>query len=440
MALPAKRRILAAPHLLSSRITAYFRTFAGLGANAGHFLRATVCLWVGNGIFGVLFNLYLVSLGYNVTFVAILAAVSTVGQAAVSFVLGPVLRIWPARKVMLVATAAAACMMALSALLRPAAALVMVTALLGASIAAAAIPASPFISSQAPFKRRAHLFSAFSAAATLGSMAGSLISGVLPLVCTLIPAIGNHALSQDRIGLLLGAVITGLGVWSLWQITDATVEDTEQVQPAALHADVAAHDTARRNVLVMMAATALIALALGLIYPLFNMYFATVHHASTASIGLLFAVSGVFCTVAAFLAPVAARMGVPTGFVITRVLTAPVFLILFFQPGFAVASLAYVLRNVLGQITGTLENTFTMEVVPPSLRAAAANWRTFAYNVAWTVASVISGVVVAHFGFPCVFVASAVLTVAGSLVWYWGFVPVRFSSLSTLRGSIARRG
>jgi MFS family permease len=401
------------------------RTFTGLGANARHFLVGTVCLWVGIGIFGVLFNLYLVALGYEVTFVAILAATSTVGQAAVSLVLGPILRIWPARRVMLAATLGAACMMALSALFQAAALLVPVTALLGAAIAAAAIPASPFISTQVPMRRRAHLFSAYSAASTLGAMAGSLISGLLPALCAVLPMLGRQALSQDRTGLLLGAAITAVGVWSLWRITDATVDLDDEDHPALGHPDLSAQDEARRNVLVMMAATALIAASLGLIYPLFNMYFATVHHASTASIGLLFAISGVFCTVAAFLAPVAARMGVPRGFVLMRALTAPVFLLFFFQPGFAVASVAYVIRNILGQITGTLENTFTMEVVPASVRAAAANWRTFAFNAAWTVASLLAGFVVARFGFPSVFVASAILTVAGCIVWYYGFVPIR---------------
>jgi MFS family permease len=209
---PAKKSISATLHSVVRRASTYGRSFTDLGANASRFLLATACLWVGIGIFGVLFNLYLVAIGYNVTFVAILAAVSTVGQASVSPVLGPVLRLWQARRVMLMATSGAALAMAISALLTPAAPLVLVTLLLGAATAAIAIPASPFISEQAPVKRRAHLFSAYSAAATFGTMAGSLISGVLPLICGVFPALSGHALSQDRIGLLLGAAVTAAGV------------------------------------------------------------------------------------------------------------------------------------------------------------------------------------------------------------------------------------
>lgn len=403
------------PRRIARRAGAYARSFAGLTPNARRLLLATACLWVGIGLFGVLFNLYLIALGYNVAFVGVLAAVSTVGQASASPLLGRLLRRRSARVVMLVATVGAVITMAASALLTAAVPLVAATALLGMAIAAATIPASPFIMEQASAPRRAHLFSAYAAASTFGTTTGSLISGVLP-------ALGGRALVQDRAGLLLGAAIACVGVLSLWTITDDRVEEDAPAQPAgAPDSGLVEQRETRGNVLAMMAATAQIALALGLVYPLFNVYFATVHHASTATIGLLYAVSGMFCTGGALLGPLAARMGKLEGLVILRLFTAPLLLSFWAQPGMAVAAVAYVGRNILGQITGTLENTFSMEVVPVPLRGAVASWRTFAFNAGWTVGSVVAGVVVARFGFTNIFVASAVLTMAGSLTWYRRF-------------------
>jgi predicted MFS family arabinose efflux permease len=398
-------------------------------------------MWVGIGIFGVLFNLYLLTIGFNVAFVGALAAVSTVGQASVSPVLGRLLRHWSARAVMLVATAVAALTMAASALFTPAVPLALVTALLGAAIAAASIPASPFIMEQAPAAQRPHLFSAYSASATFGSMAGSLISGVLPAISGVLPFLGGRALVQDRAGLLLGAAITAVGIWSLWRITDERVEEAAPSRPAgAPDSGLIAQDETRRDVLAMMAATALIALALGLVYPLFNVYFATVHHASTSTIGLIYTISGVFSTAGALLGPLAARLGTLRGLVIMRLLSAPMLLLFWAQPGLAIAFLAFVSRNILGQITGTLENTFAMEVVPAPLRGAVSSWRTFAFNAGWTAGSLVAGVVVARFGFNSVFVASAALTVAGSLTWYRRFgrggTRIRFP----LRGADGEQG
>jgi predicted MFS family arabinose efflux permease len=213
-----------------------------------------------------------------------------------------------------------------------------------------------------------------------------------------------------------------MGSWSLWKITDERVEDDAPSEPAgAPDSGLIAQEQTRRDVLAMMAATALIAISLGLVYPLFNVYFATVHHASTATIGLLYAISGVFSTAGALLGPLAARLGTLSGLVIMRTLSAPVLLIFWAQPGFAIAAAAYISRNILGQITGTLENAFSMEVVPPPLRGAVASWRTFAFNAGWTVGSLVAGAVVARFGFTNVFVASTALTLAGSLTWYVRF-------------------
>jgi MFS family permease len=173
----------------------------------------------------------------------------------------------------------------------------------------------------------------------------------------------------------------------------------------------------------MMTATALTAVSLGVIYPLFNVYFATVHHASPATIGVIFAASSVVCTFAVLLGPIAARRGSLPALVAMRVLSAPVLLLFWVQPGLAVASVAYIVRNILGGLTGVLENAFAMEVVPSRLRAAVASWRAFSFNAAWTGASLVAGVVVARFGFDIIFVISSAFALAGALTWYARFGP-----------------
>ncbi|MGH2347019.1 MAG: MFS transporter [Chloroflexota bacterium] len=413
------------------RARAYAHGFTGMTANARRLLTASTCLWVGVGIFGVLFNLYLIALGYSVAFIGLLAALSTVGQAAVSLVLGPLLRAWPTRTVMAGATALVTATMAASAIFTQAVPLAVLTLLQGAAFSAAIIPSSPFIMEQATVERRPHLFSAYMASTSLGSMVGALISGLLPAIAGMLSVLRGHVVIQDRLGLLLGAVITAVGVWSLGRITGERVEpDSAGDTPPITESGPVDEDERRRDVLAMMAATACIALSLGLVYPLFNVYFATVHHASTASIGILYAASGMFCTAGAMLGPLAGRWGTLRGLVAFRAQSAPLLLLFWLHPGSAIAFGAYIGRNILGQITGTLENNFTMERVPASLRAAVANWRTFSFNVGWTAGSLVGGAVVARYGFDPVFVASAVLTMAGTFTWYHRFagrrLPPRF--------------
>jgi len=420
---------------IARRARAYVRGFTDLTSNARRLLIAATSLWVGIGIFGVLFNLYLIGLGYSVAFVGLLAALSTVGQAAVSLVLGRLLRGWPARTVMASATALATVTMAASAVFTAAFPLVALTLLQGAAIAAASIPSSPFIMEQAAVDRRAHLFSAYMASTNLGSMIGSLISGVIPAIGAVLPALDGNAVFQDRLGLLLGAGITAIGIGFLWRITSerAAPDDLAPGRRASSGGQVDEDET-RGDVLAMMAATAFIALSLGAVYPLFNVYFATVHKASTATIGLLYAASGVLCTGGSLLGPLVARWGALPGLVAARAFTAPILLLFWIHPAVAIVFAAYIGRNILGQITGTLENTFTMERVPARMRAGVANWRTFSFNAGWTVGSLAAGAVVSRYGFDPVFLASACLTVAGTLTWYRRFAHQGFRPRFPIRG------
>ena len=129
-----------------------------------------------------------------------------------------------------------------------------------------------------------------------------------------------------------------------------------------------------------------------------------------------------FCTAGAMLGPLAARRGALRGLVAFRAQSAPILLLFWLHPVTAIAFGGYIGRNILGQITGTLENSFAMERVPASLRAAVANWRTFSFNVGWTVGALVGGAVVARYGFDPVFISGAVLTLAGTFTWYGRFI------------------
>jgi predicted MFS family arabinose efflux permease len=106
-------------------------------------------------------------------------------------------------------------------------------------------------------------------------------------------------------------------------------------------------------------------------------------------------------------------------------LTAPLFLFFWLHPGLALAAAAYIGRNSLGTVSGALENTFAMEIMPARLRGVVASWRSFAFNAAWSLGSLIAGVVVAALGYDVVFIAGAGLTLVGSALYFARFAAQR---------------
>ncbi len=407
---------------IPTRVRVYLRVFAELPADALRLLFGTVCIWIGIGVFGVLFNLYLIAIGQSVAFLGVLAAVSTAGQAGASPLMGWILRRYSTRHVMAAGASIMAVTMAISALLTNGGALLVLTLLSGTAVSIATIPAYPLMMEQVTEQQRPHLFSAFMAASNLGSMIGSLLSGLVPTLVNLLPGLHGRVIVGERAGLLVGGVLSALGIWLFWNMRGDRAAEGAGDRPispdAGYNTD---EDELRRDVLAMLGATGLIAVALGSIYPFFNVYLAARQHASTATIGSVYAFSGVVCTVAAFAVPLVAKAGTLRAFTTTRLLTAPMFLILALHPGIALAVVAYLGRNILGTLTGTMENSFSMEVMPPRLRATVASWRTFAFNVGWTGGSVVAGEAIARYGYERVFLSSGLLTAAGVATWYLRF-------------------
>jgi len=189
----------------------------------------------------------------------------------------------------------------------------------------------------------------------------------------------------------------------------------------------------------MLGATTVIALSMGATMPFFNVYFATRLHAGSGTIGAIYAVSGLVCAVVAFLAPVVGRWGRLPGFSAARVLTAPAFLLFWLHPGLSLATVAYIARNALGTVSGALENTYAMEILPARLRGITSGWRALAFNGGWSLGSLAAGVIVARLGYDAVFAGAAALTLAGSAVYYGYFARSRASSVERRASSVERR-
>lgn len=405
-------------------IGAYLRTFARLSPNSRRLLLGTICLYIGIGVFGVLFNLYLVALGYSLAFIGLIAAVTTVGQAVISPLVGWFMRLVGARLTMAAGMAVLVLALLLAAIVTNAAALTIIAVLWGAALSVATVPAAPYMMEHATAGARSHLFSAYFAATTIGSMIGSLLSGALPALAALMLAThGNQLLvGEDRVGLVAGAVLAAIGIWLFWSMRAEAPSADSLDRPVLLVEEETAGSDLRHDVLIMLAATGLIALAMGATMPFFNVYFSSRLHASTATIGTIYAFSGVVCTVAAFLAPAAGRAGRLQGFTAARMLTGPVFVLFWLHPALLAAVAAYIGRNTLGTISGALENTFAMEVLPARLRGTVASWRSFVFNGAWSVGSLAAGVVVASFGYDVIFVCGGAVTLIGSAIYFLRFV------------------
>jgi len=182
-----------------------------------------------------------------------------------------------------------------------------------------------------------------------------------------------------------------------------------------------------RDLAVILVSVACVAASLSLALPFLNVYFKQVIHASTSQIGVLFSVAAAVPTLTTFAGPYfVARIGKLPTFVLARLLSAPCFLLLAWHLPLGLAAACVVGRNILGSISGALDNNYMLEILPPWLRARASGWRAATFNGVAAVATYGGGLLVGVVGYPPLFVAGAVLTVLAMAIYYgyFRFVPV----------------
>lgn len=417
------------------RVTGYVRSFLTLGPDARRLVLGTLAINAGIGVAGVLFNLYLIHTGHGLAFVGLLGAITTVTQAIVAPQVGRLLNSSiKASWVMAIGTALWAAGTGLATIAPVTPVLVLSAILMGTGFSAATIPAGPVMIALAPRRQRQHLFSAYFGANTVGAMAGSLIASAAPILgALLLGAHGHGSLASARVGLILGAILAASGIGLFWKMDESeNVEEDEQRVVRPNDFDDVPSRRLVGDVVVMLIATTFIAVTLGATMPFFPLYFASLH-VSTTTIGIIFALSGLVCTIAAMASPLIGRWGNAPGFNVTRAMTGPLLALFAVQPVLIVAVIAYIGRNALGTVSGTLENVFAMEVIPPRHRAAAAGWRAFVFNLGWSAGSLTTGIVATRWGYSLIFAVSGILTLIGTYIYHARFATRRPTAFDRVR-------
>jgi MFS family permease len=398
-----------------------------ISANARRLLLANLFSSTAVGAIAVVYNLYLVDLHYGLGVVGLLSAVSTVAVAGASLSVSVLAQRFSARRIMLAGTALLLLASLAVTVLTSVPALFALSVLSGAGAALAGNLVGPTLMEECPPAQQAHLFSAYFAVANGGAMLGSLLSSLVALLAGLLALSGGgDGILAHRLVLAGGALVGLAALPLLARLTPpAPIDHGEGAsQIKRLIAPARAHPG--RDLAAILVAVAILAASLGLGMPFINVYFEQVAHATTSQIGLIFSVTSALTTVTTFAAPaLAERFGKLQAFTATRVLSAPCLMLLAWHVPLAAAAGAFLWRNILGNISGALDNNFMFEVLPPWSRARAAGWRAAVFNASTALTSYGAGLLITAIGYSPLFVASGVLTILAMAIYFGYF---RFTS------------
>lgn len=364
---------------------------------------------IGFGVFQLIFNLYLVQLGYREDFIGTFSAFTTVAMAVAAVAMGPLINRFTAWGSLLGGTAILVLALIGQVSLTGELTLLGFAILGGVGQAGLMVPVMPFVIEQSADHERADVAAVTFSVTSLALTAGSLVGGRLP---GLLAASGRgfalESVVTYRATLLAGIALTALGLIPLLLIGSRRAPPT--VTGGALFGVGRLTPRVKRDMVAFIVVGALFSASVAAIVPFYNVYLQDLG-ADTSLIGTVFAVGGAAGALLGLTAPaLGRRFGVLAVSGGVRLAGVPLIALLLVVPSLPLAFIAQVVRITAFSMAWPVDSNFMAQALPPRQRATTFSLRSAAWNFMWALSSLLVGrQIVASGGYQVAFLTSVVV-------------------------------
>jgi len=403
---------------LLSRSKDYIRRMGSFSPNAKLFLIGNILLSISGGIWGVIFNLYLLDVGFRKDFVGYMLSIGELAMGLGALPAGLLCDRIKRRKSFLLAISSGAILGFVQVFTQNGTVL-LVTSLLSGGISSALyiVAWAPFIVEHSSPKERVYLFSMSSVLGWIFGMIGNIIGGILPETFAIFLNTSTSDFLVSRTTLVCALAFQLAGLVPLYIVKEAIGSPSEQPKTFSFK-NIRSRATISKLVLV----TALMGLGSGFIVPLFNVFFESKLGASKAEIGTVFALGQIGVAVGTLLMPaVAAKLGKVKTVSTVELLSIPFILAIVLSPNLAWATTPYIVRGSLMNMVGPLRDSFSMEVVYASERATTSGLNGMFWSILRAGGTAVAGGMMEEGDFVSPYVLTTVLYAASSILYLFFF-------------------
>ncbi len=379
-------------------------------------------LWnTGLGMFGVIYNLYVKSLGYGQEAVGDVVAMTALGSAISLVPAGLLSDRVGTKRVAQVGLLFAVAALGLRACVSSAPGLGTTAFISGLFVAMVQVTGIPFLAENSSLDQRVHLFSFNMALMMIANVIGNVGGGALTDFWN--GVVGYSEVVSLRITLLIGVGFAALG-WipvSMFRPSSGKVIKEQPKQPLR---DLI---KSKRESLVVIGWFTLLALmtssAGGLIIPYLNVYFSDRFDASKTAIGIIVSL-GQAATAAAYLIgpTIARKLGEVRAVVVLQLSSIPFLLLTAFTMNFGLACVGYLFRQALMNAANPFQTSIKMARVEPSLRGLANSMGDAAFNLGWFLAAPVNTFLVytygSYWGYAYAFSLTAIMYCLVSVLFF----------------------
>ena len=403
--------------LVHTTLSIYAERVKAFHPNARLYLISVVITGAALGVYRLLFNFYVLSLGYNEALLGTLITTSSLTALLAALPMGYLVDILGQKKALIYGATCVILAIAMMVLFPNAGVFIAMNVVLGLGQSLNMVAMGPFLMENSGEKERTYLFSFASGLAMASGFVGNWVGGYLPT--WMAGWQGVTPTSSTAYGLALGviAAAAGAGIVPLLFLRPTTLPGERRSMFAPISYFTKNTGLLGKLVLPMLVTS----LGAGLIMPFMNVFFRQVHHQPDTVIGSMFAWGSLAMGIGLLIAPpLADRYGKIQVVVVTQALSIPFLVLLGFSPVYFLSAAAYYIRLALMNMSGPVYQTFVMERVEPSARATVASLVSMANNVGWAFSPQVSGWLQVNYGFDPAFGLTIILYLT-SIYLYWRY-------------------
>jgi MFS family permease len=402
---------------MNNVIQTYIARVKAFHPNARLYLVSALLTGAALGVYRLLFNFYVLSLGYDERLLGQLITVTSMTALLMALPMGYLSDMIGRKWSLLLGGGSVSVAVIMMVLFPSVPMFYAMNMLMGVGQSLSAVTMSPFLMENSGEKERTYLFSLSVGLQTAAASVGNWVGGYLPTWVAQSRGVSptSSTAYAGALAIIAMASIVALiplfGIKSL-KLAHAQRELFTPFQYAAKHP---------AELSKLIAPMLIISLGAGLIMPFMNVFFRNVHLAPDPVIGTLFAWGSLAMGIGILLAPpLADRLGKIQLVVITQGLSIPFLALLGFSPYFWLSASAYYIRLTLMNMGGPVYQAFVMEHVEEESRATVSSLVSMANNFGWAFSPTISGWLQVKYGFNPVFMTTITLySIAVFLCWYF---------------------
>jgi MFS family permease len=377
-----------------SEVKHYFVRFGSFSRNAKLYLLSGALQGLGNGIWGVIFYLYLNSheIGFQPNFIGNLSTASLIATGIIALPAGLLCERIGTKRAIIISQLSILAALAQIITLQP-------SILLFASFASGligtmgSVASAPFMTENSQSEERTYLFSVSSTIGIIMGVIGSLAGGIMPDALNAAFRLPTGAGTGSAVGYRITlATVTFLYAVAIYPLLLIRLNEKSAHKHKVTALLSLRNIENPRTILKFMVPTAIIGFGAGFIVPLFNIFFTRRFHATSGQVGFIFALGSSTLAIGTLVAPrLAYRLGKVKAVVVCQFLSMPFIMLVTLAPDLTAAVGVYLMRGALMNMAGPINTAFQMETVSENERATASGLMTMSDSIPRSIAVSFSG-------------------------------------------------